>query len=107
MRGFRLKPNLKTITLRLLKPEQVEYFCTTKHIDRKRCELAGIPFDEEFADSLEAKEKHYFVVKTNFEYDVVPGPEFDELNKEWNLIEKQHVSEKAAKCIDHFIKYLK
>lgn len=107
MRGFRIKPNLKTITLRLLKPEQVEYFCTTKHIDRKRCEHAGIPFDENLADSLEAKEKHYFLVKTNLEYDVVTGPEFEKLNEDWKLIEKQFVSDKAKKCIDHFIKSLK
>lgn len=106
MRGFRIKPNLKNITLRLLKPEQVEYFCTTKYIDRRRCERGGISFDEKLADDLEAKVKHYFLVKTNMEYDVV-GPEFDKLIKEWKLIQKQHISDKAQKCIDHFIKNLK
>jgi hypothetical protein len=107
MRGFRFKPVLKTIDLRKLDPEKVEYFCTTKHIDRKRCSLAGIEFDEVLADMMESSAKYYFIVKTNYEYDVVPGPLFDKLNEEWKLIQKQHISDKAQKCIDHYIKALK
>lgn len=107
MRGFRFKPNLRTIDLNKLDPEKVEYFCTTKHIDRRRCEIAGIAFNEELADFIEEKVKYYFIVKTNYEYDVVPGPLFEKFNEEWKLIQKQHVSEKAQKCIDHYIKSFK
>ena len=107
MRGFRLKPNLKTINLRLLKPEQVEYFCTTKHIDRKRCEIAGIEFDETLAEMMEEGSKFYFLVKTNQEYDVISSVLLDPFIEEHKLIHKSYISDKAAKCIDHFIKSLK
>jgi hypothetical protein len=107
MRGFRFKPNLKNIELQKLDPEKVEYFCTTKSIDRIRCKAAGITFNEELADALEEQVRFYYIVKTNYEYDVVPGPLFENLNEDWKLIQKQHVSDKAKKCIDHYIKNLK
>jgi hypothetical protein len=107
MRGFRFKPVLKTIDLFGLDPDKLEYFCTTKSIDRIRCGKAGIPFNEELADALEEHVKFYFIVKTNYEYDVVPGPEFEKLIESWKLIQKQHVPGKAQKCIDHYIKNLK
>ena len=107
MRGFRFKPVLKTIDLSKLDPDKVEYFCTTKSLDRIRCKAAGIPFNEDLADGLEEHVRYYFMVKTNYEYDVVPGPEFEKLNEGWKLIQKQHVPDKAQKCIDHYIKNLK
>lgn len=107
MRGFRLKPNLKTIDLQHLQPEQVEYFCTTQQVDKRMCDAAGIAWNQELADFMEEKARMYFLVKTNMEYDVVSGPVFEKLNEEWNLIQNRDISDKAKKCINHYIKALK
>lgn len=107
MRGFRIKPNLKKIDLQVLKPEQVEYFCTTQHIDKRRCEAAGIPWDQELADFMEEKARMYFLVKTNLEYDVVIGGDFEKLIEEYQLVQKDGIPDKAEKCIKHYINALK
>lgn len=107
MRGFRIKPNLKKIDLQLLKPEQVEYFCTTQYIDKRRCEIAGVEWNQSLADFMEDSAKYYFLVKTNQEYDVVPGFLLDPFIEHHELIHKKSISDKAKKCIDHYVKALK
>lgn len=105
MRGFRIKPNLKKIDLFILKAEQVEFFCATQHIDKIRCKREGIKWDQDLADFLEEKTKSYFLVKSNMEYDVVHSPQFDPVIEKLNVVSGP-ITDKANKCIDHYIKYL-
>ncbi|TDQ12174.1 hypothetical protein [Pedobacter metabolipauper] len=106
MRGFRIKPNLKKIDLIAIKQNQVEYFCATQTIDKIRAQKIGLEFNQELADFMEEKVKYYFIVKTNMEYDVISGLLLDPVIKKLDIVTGP-VTEKARKCIDHYINSLK
>lgn len=102
MIGFSKKPKLTTIDLSVLKPEQIVYFCSTKHIDQKRAELANLVWDEQLANALEERTKYYFIVTTDLEYDVVSGVLLEPLLKKWNQVQEP-LNAKGKKSMMHFI----
>ncbi|SFE54593.1 hypothetical protein SAMN03003324_00849 [Pedobacter antarcticus] len=88
-------------------PTKIEFICTTQVLDKILCDKAGIKWDQQLADGLEEKVKHYFVVKTNMEYNVVSSHILDPFMKEHSIKVMIHQSDKAKKCIQHYLKALK
>lgn len=107
MRGFRIKPRLQNIDLSVLRADQIDFICTTKTVDRIRCRQAGITFDETLADLMEEKVKHYFVVKSNQEYNVISGVILDPFLDKYAIKVNRTITSKGEKCINHFVKNLK
>lgn len=104
--GFGLKPRLKPFDISKIEKHQIEYFCKTQEIDKNICLKKGLDFNQEIADLMEKPYPHYFVVRTNMEYDVISGLLFQEFISSNELTELP-ISEKAKKCIDHYIRALK
>lgn len=103
---FNLKPHLKTIDVSKLEPKHIEYFCRTQVIDKTIILRIGEEWNQELADVMEKPYAHYFVVKKNMDYDVISGLLFDEFLKA-NELEVLPETDKAKKCIEHYIKKLR
>lgn len=105
MRGFRIKPNLKAMDFSKIKPEQIECFVSTQVLDKIICERKKIEWNQELADTMDEFHISYFVVKTNMEYNVVSSEILAQFIKNHNL-NKTLITEKANKCIKHYLKAL-
>jgi len=107
MRGFRLKPTLQAMDFAVILPKDIEYICTTQVLDKIICSRKGIDWNQEIADKLEEDVKHYFVVKKNYDYNVVSSVILDEYLERNTITLPMAKSDKAKKCIEHYIKALR
>ena len=107
MRGFRIKPNLKVIDFKILKPQQLEFFCKKQVVDKMIMDKRKLPWDQTLADEMDQGDTQFFVVKTNMEYDIVFWSALSNFLKKHQLPEIMKRSEKADKCIQHLIKSLR
>lgn len=107
------KPKNTKIDLSEMKADQLEYYCTTKNIDRLVCKGLNVSFNEELAEAMEKDVRMYFVVKTNREYDVKSGILFEAwlfhngyLKAEGDPVPEYDQSSKAGACKEHFVMQL-
>ena len=105
MRGFRIKPNLKAMDFSKIKPEQIECFFSTQVLDKMICKRENIEWNQELADKMDEVHISYFVVKTNMEYNVVSSEILSSYINSHNL-NHNLITEKAIKCIKHYLKAL-
>lgn len=75
--NWTFKPKNTTIDLETLKPEDLEYYCTNRHVDKLIMHAIKEPFDEKLADDMDKYMRTYFIVKKNREYDVKSGVLFE------------------------------
>jgi predicted nucleic acid-binding protein len=107
MRGFRIKPNLKAMDFGLIKPEQIDYICSTQVLDKIICKRKDIVWDQELADLMDEKYQMFFVVKTNMEYNVVSSEILTPYLEKNAIAFGSKVTDKGKKCIEHYLKALR
>lgn len=102
--GFlkKIKPQRKTFSVNDLKIQELEYFCTTKHLDKAIAKQKKVKFDDQLADAMEEDVRFYFVVKVNLNYCVISGVEFEKWLKVHSITSLPK-SDKARTCIHHYI----
>jgi hypothetical protein len=115
---FGLTPKNTKIDLATLTEADLEYYCTTQHIDKEVMKGRGLTWDQAVADSMEKEVRYYFVVKTNREYDVIAGPAFEEWMKDifpLRWIDSEHqvrndphriATAKGITCKNHYVSFL-